>query len=53
MERNKAFWDAPVDLDESVSGPRASTPILPDTTTLEDGEPPLEFSMGDDTVEHL
>ena len=53
MEKSSTFWDAPVDLDESPSGPLASTPVLPDTTTQEDDPLLLSLGIGDETVENL
>ena len=53
MEKSSTFWDAPVDLDESPSGLRASTPVLPDTTTQEDDPSLLSLGIGNKTAENL
>ena len=42
-----------MDLDESPSGPRASTPVLPDTTTQEDDPSLLSLGLGDEMAENL
>ena len=40
-------------MDESVSEPRASTPMLPDTTYVEQASLSLSLGLGDDTKEEL